>query len=176
MTLNNGAFAERLQQARKASGLTYGALAERAGISKSHVWELAKGRVSNPTIGLTEKLADALDCDRSWLAGWSEQSTLERALDRMGWPEIHAFEAELRKGQDIREDAGGFMMRAIKALFGVQPRDPVQSYRTAAAALIAQAIEARRAETQGGSVHESAIRQDAPENTPISSKEGTDAF
>lgn len=30
----------------------------------------------------------------------------------------------------------------------------------------AQAIEARRAETQGGSVHESAVRQDAPNSTP----------
>lgn len=32
--------------------------------------------------------------------------------------------------------------------------------------LQAQAIEARRAETQGGSVHESAVRQDAPKTQP----------
>lgn len=34
---------------------------------------------------------------------------------------------------------------------------------------VAQAIEARRAETQSGSVHESAVRQDAPETPPVAS-------
>lgn len=36
-------------------------------------------------------------------------------------------------------------------------------FRTPFGDLVAQAIEARRAETQSGSVHESAVRQDAPE-------------
>ncbi|MES2289250.1 MAG: helix-turn-helix transcriptional regulator [Pseudomonadota bacterium] len=134
-----GTFSGRLRAARKASGLTFGGLAEKAGISKTHVWELCRGRVNNPTISLTEKLADALDCDAAWLAGWGENEALERALDRMGWPEIHAFQRELARGQDVYEDAGGYFMRAIKALFGLPGKDPVVTYREAARAMIAQA-------------------------------------
>jgi hypothetical protein len=64
-----------------------------------------------------------------------ELAVLERAIDRMGWPEIHAFQDELRKGQGVSEDAGGFLIRAIKALFGIRP-DPVETYRDAMRALI----------------------------------------
>ena len=47
---------------------------------------------------------------------------MERAIERMGWPEIHGSEAELFRGQDIHEDAGGDLMRAIRALFGLPPK------------------------------------------------------
>lgn len=127
------AFADRLQHARRAAGMTYGGIAQKAGISKTHVWELAKGRVCNPTIAMTESLADALGCDPAWLAGWSETDALERAIDRMGWPEIHAFREHL--AQDVLEDAGGFMIRKIKRLFGIK-RDTVLSYQNAARAMI----------------------------------------
>lgn len=159
------AFSARLQAARKAAGLTYGALGERAGISKTHVWELAKGRVNNPTIQLTTKLAAALDCDPSWLAGWSESDALLQAIDGMGWPEINAFYAELNKGQGIREDAGGFMLRAIKALFGIKAPDQIETHRDAMRALVAQAMSAGTAKTEGlgGDSPASAVRQDAPE-------------
>jgi hypothetical protein len=67
-----------------------------------------------------------------------ELAAIERAIDRMGWPEIHAFQEELRKGQDIYEDAGGYFIRAIKALFGVRPGDPVTAYQDAARAMLAE--------------------------------------
>ena len=73
-----------------------------------------------------------------------EAEVLERAIDRMGWPEIHAFQNELRKGQDIYEDAGGYLMRAIKALFGLKPRDPVLTYQDAARAMVAKHQETSR--------------------------------
>ncbi|WP_051949306.1 hypothetical protein [Methylosinus sp. PW1] len=66
----------------------------------------------------------------------NERVALENALDRIGWDEIHAFNGELAKGQDIHEDGGGFFRRAIKALFGVKPKDPVVTHRDAARALI----------------------------------------
>jgi hypothetical protein len=67
----------------------------------------------------------------------TERSLLEAAVDRMGWPEIHAFQNELRKGQDYREDAGGFMMRAIRRLFGLPaPQEDVVNYQQAAKAMI----------------------------------------
>ena len=72
------------------------------------------------------------------------RAALEEAIDRMGWPEIHAFQDELRKGQDIREDAGGFMLRAIKALFGIKPTDPVTTYQQAARALVDAALKENR--------------------------------
>ena len=55
--------------------------------------------------------------------------------DDLGWPDIRRFQAELNKGQGVREDGGGFFVRAIMALFGKKP-DPVVSYRAAAQALL----------------------------------------
>jgi len=69
-------------------------------------------------------------------AGMSERAILVNALDNMGWDEIHAFQDELRKGQSVYEDAGGYFKRAIGRLFGVAPRDEVVTYRQATQALI----------------------------------------
>ena len=69
----------------------------------------------------------------------AEQYAINRAIARMGWPEIEAFQKELHKGQDIYEDAGGYFMRAIRATFGVRRKDPVTNYQDAARALIAKA-------------------------------------
>lgn len=67
----------------------------------------------------------------------SQEEALEDAIKRMGWPEIHAFQDELRKGQDYREDAGGFMMRAIRRLFGLpRPALDVVNYQQAARAMV----------------------------------------
>ena len=55
--------------------------------------------------------------------------------DDLGWPDIHRFYAELHKGQSVYEDAGGYILRAIMALFG-KKADPVVSYRNAAKALL----------------------------------------
>ena len=72
-----------------------------------------------------------------------ELEILEAAIDRMGWPEINAFHAELRKGQSIYEDAGGFMLRAIRRLFGLtHDRDEVVTYKEAVRAM----VEAAKAE------------------------------
>ena len=43
-----------------------------------------------------------------------EYIALENAISRMGWPEIRAFQEELRKGQSIYEDAGGYFMRGFR--------------------------------------------------------------
>lgn len=69
-----------------------------------------------------------------------ERAILEAAVDRMGWPEIRAFERELRRGQDIYEDAGGFLMRAFRRLFGLPSSvDKVMTYQQAARAMIDEA-------------------------------------
>ncbi len=69
----------------------------------------------------------------------TERQMLLEAVDRMGWPEIHAFNAELGKGQGIYEYAGGYMMRCIKTLFGIKPREEVLTYKRAMKALIDEA-------------------------------------
>ena len=76
----------------------------------------------------------------------SERDVLERAIDRMGWDEINAFHAELRHGQGVREDAGGFFMRAIRRLFGLPQPDPVENYRDAARRLVAEHYSAKQGE------------------------------
>jgi hypothetical protein len=68
-----------------------------------------------------------------------EQRVIADAIDRMGWPEINAFQDELRKGQSVDEDAGGFWLRAIARLFRLRRRrDPVVTYRDAARAALQQ--------------------------------------
>lgn len=64
----------------------------------------------------------------------AERRAIEAAIDRMGWNEIDAFNAERMRGQSIYEDAGGFMLRCFRRLFGLPPmpdRDVV-SYQQAA--------------------------------------------
>ena len=60
---------------------------------------------------------------------------LVRAED-LGWEDIKRFTDELNKGQDHREDGGGYFIRCIMALFGKKP-DPVITHQAAAAALLA---------------------------------------
>ena len=69
----------------------------------------------------------------------TERQILCEAIDRMGWPEIHAFHAELKKGQSVYEDAGGYMMRCIGRLFGVAPREEIVTYQQAVKAMLASA-------------------------------------
>ncbi len=44
-------------------------VAERAGATKSHIWELEKGRTKNPTISMALALCDALQCSLNSLLG-----------------------------------------------------------------------------------------------------------
>lgn len=66
--------------------------------------------------------------------------------DHLGWPDIHRFQDELRKGQAVREDAGGFFVRAIMALFGKRA-DPVETYHQAVRRLLDGAENHPRDET-----------------------------
>ena len=56
--------------------------------------------------------------------------------DDLGWEDIGRFNAEMRKGQSIYEDAGGFLVRGIMALFGKQSDHEVMTYQRAAKALL----------------------------------------
>lgn len=59
--------------------------------------------------------------------------------ERLGWSEINAFNAELHKGQSVFEDAGGYFIRCILALFGIKkPAAKIVSYQDAARSLLAE--------------------------------------
>jgi len=71
----------------------------------------------------------------------AESKACERAIDRMGWDEINAFNAEFHTGQSVYEDAGGYFLRALGRLFGVKPCNEVVSYQNAARAILKTANE-----------------------------------
>lgn len=44
-------------------------VADAVGVSKAHIWEMEKGRASNPSIALVERLADHFDVSVAFLVG-----------------------------------------------------------------------------------------------------------
>lgn len=50
-------ISERLFSLRQKSGQSLQEIADAVGVSKAHVWELEKGRSSNPSFDLVSKLA-----------------------------------------------------------------------------------------------------------------------
>lgn len=58
-----------IAERRTELGLSLEQVAERAGTTKSHVWELEKGRFRNPTISMALALCGALQCSLNSLLG-----------------------------------------------------------------------------------------------------------
>lgn len=61
----------RLKQLRKDRKLSLQEVADRAGATKSHIWELEQGRSKNPTIGMAVAIANALGVSLDYLTGLS---------------------------------------------------------------------------------------------------------
>ena len=59
----------RTRELRDARGLSLQAVADRAGLTKSHIWELEQGRSRNPTISTAVSLARALGVSLDYLTG-----------------------------------------------------------------------------------------------------------
>lgn len=65
------------------------------------------------------------------------EAVLETVVANLGWHQIHAMQEELRRGQDIYEDAGGYFLRAYRRLFGLsRANTAVVNYRAAVAAML----------------------------------------
>lgn len=67
-------FGGALRLYREALGLSLQGVADRAHLSKAHVWDLENGKSGNPTLEAVAALADALEVDpeilvRAWLSG-----------------------------------------------------------------------------------------------------------
>jgi DNA-binding XRE family transcriptional regulator len=53
-----------IREQRERLRMTLQEVADRAGITKSHMWEMEMGRSANPTVRTMAMLADALQVDR----------------------------------------------------------------------------------------------------------------
>ncbi len=98
-----------------------------------------------PTLPMEPELW-AAGCDHDtakFTAGMLRQQGyyLVRPSD-LGWDDIRRYHDELKKGQDIYEDGGGFFLRAIRVLLRIQKPDTVTTYQTAATEMLKNA-EAR---------------------------------
>jgi len=78
------------------------------------------------------QIAEAIEDAELW--------AVERAISKMGWPEIKAYENELRNGQQD-DDAGGYFIRCLSRLFGVKRplRAASELYRSGMRAMVNKA-------------------------------------
>jgi len=102
---------KEIRRIRKELGLTLVELADRAGLSPSHVSEIETGKTTNPGVAALHKITTALGCDLSLAAGgdkpasaspslvYSSPFTIEE-LQRMSGFESQA----LQRIRDIIED------------------------------------------------------------------------
>ena len=67
-----------IASARADFGLSLQDLADRAGITKSHLWDLEQGRSVNPTVLTIHRLAEALSQTFGFLAEGARNDALAR--------------------------------------------------------------------------------------------------
>lgn len=60
-------LAERLKARARQLGLTAGQVAELAGINRSFVYDIMRGRSENPNLARLDQVAEAIKVDRNWL-------------------------------------------------------------------------------------------------------------
>ncbi len=76
MALNKfdgSALGTRIQLLRELRDMTLQQVADAAGLTKSHVWEMEKGKSVNPTVNAVWGLSDALSVSPSMLLGIDEK-------------------------------------------------------------------------------------------------------
>lgn len=69
-----GAIASRCIELREQHGLSLQEVADRAGLSKSHVWELEAGRARNPTVDTAVRLSRAFGVSLDYMTGLSDKA------------------------------------------------------------------------------------------------------
>lgn len=89
----------RIQLLRELRGLTLQEVADSAGLTKSHVWEMEKGKSINPTVNAVWGLAEALSVSPAMLLGIDDKLP---PLDPFAMKIAGMVSRELRKHQ-VRE-------------------------------------------------------------------------
>lgn len=59
-----------LKKRRAALGLSLQEVADRAGVTKAHIWDIEQGNANNPTIKTALAICDALRCSLQDLLGY----------------------------------------------------------------------------------------------------------
>ena len=76
--------AARLAQLRREKNQSLQGVAEAVGVSKAHIWELERGRASNPSMALITRLADHFGVTVAFLVGEDTESPdSDPSLQRM---------------------------------------------------------------------------------------------
>lgn len=84
---------------RRERGLSLDEVASRAGLSKSHVWEMEQGRSRNPSVATVRALATAFGVSMSRILG---EDMAAVALSPAALKVAAMFDAELREAADAR--------------------------------------------------------------------------
>jgi len=64
-------LSERLTELRKAKKVSLQVVADAVGVSKTHIYELEKGKAVNPSLNLLVGLGDFYDVSMDYLVGYS---------------------------------------------------------------------------------------------------------
>ncbi|WP_445679526.1 helix-turn-helix domain-containing protein [Radicibacter daui] len=75
--------AARLRDLRMKKGRSLQEVAEAIGVSKTHVWELEKGRAENPSLEMLTKLSDYFGVTIRSLVGEDLENSSDEKLVRM---------------------------------------------------------------------------------------------
>ena len=76
-------IAAKLQNLRLKKGKSLQQVADAVGVSKTHVWELERGRTGNPSLEMLTKLADYFGVTIRSLVGEEPESSADERLVRM---------------------------------------------------------------------------------------------
>lgn len=88
---------ERIRSTRQARNMSLDDVAAASGFTKSHVWELEKGRSRNPTVRAVWALSRALGVSPSWLLGLD---TEQSAIDPLALEIAALIERRIKKDTD----------------------------------------------------------------------------
>lgn len=95
------ALGEKIRRLRKDKKLTLDQLAERAGASKSYIWELENKNPPRPSAEKLAKIAEQLDVTLEYLLDEKQEIKEEDAVDARFYREYRDMEPETKK--KIRE-------------------------------------------------------------------------
>ncbi|MEW5425138.1 helix-turn-helix domain-containing protein [Amorphus sp. 3PC139-8] len=95
------ALGEKIRRLRKDKRLTLDQLAERAGTSKSYIWELENKNPPRPSAEKLAKIAEQLDVTLEYLLDDKQEIKEEDAVDARFYREYRDMEPETKK--KIRE-------------------------------------------------------------------------
>lgn len=78
------AFGARIAELRRQREESLQTVANAAGVTKTHIWELERGRTANPSLGVIEKLADHFGVSIASLVGEDiDAADADQELGRM---------------------------------------------------------------------------------------------